>query len=47
MAALMGGMIAVIAKGLPYNIGLVLATFLGIVAGYFAESLKMQTGAES
>lgn len=47
VAALMGGMIAVLAKGLPYNIGLVLATFLGIAAGYFAESLKMQEGAVS
>lgn len=42
IAALMGGMVAVLAKGLPYNIGLVLATVLGIAAGYFAESLKMK-----
>lgn len=40
VAALAGGIIAVLAKGLPYNIGLVLAIFLGIAAGYFAESLK-------
>jgi 4-azaleucine resistance transporter AzlC len=40
VAALAGGIIAVLAKGLPYNTGLVLATFLGIAAGYFAESLK-------
>lgn len=39
VAALAGGMIAVLAKGLPYNIGLVLATFLGIAAGYLSESL--------
>lgn len=37
VAALAGGFIAVLAKGLPYNIGLVLATFLGITAGYLAE----------
>jgi predicted branched-subunit amino acid permease len=40
VAALAGGIIAVLAKELPYNIGLVLAIFLGIAAGYFAESLK-------
>jgi 4-azaleucine resistance transporter AzlC len=40
IAALTGGIIAVMAKGLPYNTGLVLATFLGIAAGYFAESMK-------
>lgn len=40
IAALTGGIIAVLAKGLPYNTGLVLATFLGIAAGYAAESLK-------
>jgi 4-azaleucine resistance transporter AzlC len=45
VAALTGGMIAVLAKGLPYNTGLVLATFLGIAAGYFAESLKTRPGA--
>jgi 4-azaleucine resistance transporter AzlC len=39
VAALVGGMIAVLAKGLPYNTGLVLATFLGIAAGYMAENL--------
>jgi 4-azaleucine resistance transporter AzlC len=42
VAALTGGMIAVLAKGLPYNIGLVLATFIGIAAGYFVEGLKPQ-----
>jgi len=42
VAALTGGFIAVLAKGLPYNTGLVLAIFLGIVAGYFAESSKMK-----
>jgi predicted branched-subunit amino acid permease len=40
IAALAGGIIAVLAKGLPYNTGLVLATFLGIAAGYIAEELK-------
>ena len=47
VAALTGGFIAVLAKGLPYNTGLVLATFLGIVAGYFAESLKLKAEAEA
>jgi 4-azaleucine resistance transporter AzlC len=45
VAALAGGIIAVLAKGLPYNIGLVLAIFLGIAAGYFTESLKTRQGA--
>ena len=44
VAALVGGIIAVLAKGLPYNTGLVLATFLGIAAGYFTESLKSRWG---
>lgn len=44
IAALAGGFIAVLAKGLPYNIGLVLATFLGIAAGYIAENLNLQKG---
>jgi 4-azaleucine resistance transporter AzlC len=44
VAALTGGIIAVLAKGLPYNIGLVLATFLGIVAGYFVENLRLHQG---
>ncbi|MBK7454193.1 MAG: hypothetical protein IPJ46_10905 [Anaerolineales bacterium] len=38
VAALTGGIMAVLAKGLPYNIGLVLATFLGIAAGYLVEN---------
>lgn len=42
IAALTGGSIAVLAKGLPYNTGLVLATFTGIAAGYLAESLSTQ-----
>lgn len=45
VAALTGGIIAVLAKGLPYNTGLVLATFLGITAGYLAENLKSRQGA--
>ncbi len=45
VAALAGGIIAVLAKGLPYNTGLVLAIFLGISAGYLAESLKTPQGA--
>lgn len=46
IAALAGGLIAVLAKGLPYNIGLVLATFLGIASGYLAESLQMREAAQ-
>ena len=42
VAALTGGITAVLAKGLPYNTGLVLATSLGIAAGYISESLKMK-----
>lgn len=42
VAALTGGITAVLAKGLPYNTGLVLATFLGIAAGYFFENMKSQ-----
>ena len=45
IAALTGGLTAVLAKGLPYNTGLVLATSLGIAAGYLAESLNPQQGA--
>jgi 4-azaleucine resistance transporter AzlC len=44
IAALTGGIIAVLGKGLPYNTGLVLATFLGIAAGYLAENLNLQKG---
>ena len=44
IAALVGGMTAVFAKQLPYNTGLVLATFLGIASGYFAESLNTKSG---
>lgn len=37
LAALVGGTIAVLAKGLPYNLGLILAALLGIGAGVLAE----------
>ena len=37
IAALVGGTTAIIAKGLPYNLGLTLAATLGIAAGVFAE----------
>lgn len=40
IAALTGGTIAVLSKGLPYNLGLLLASLLGIAAGVLAESLK-------
>ncbi len=45
IAALTGGLTAVLAKGFPYNTGLVLATALGIAAGYLAETLKPAKGA--
>jgi predicted branched-subunit amino acid permease len=38
-AALVGGITAVAAKGLPYNLGLVLAATLGIAAGVLVEVL--------
>lgn len=37
IAALVGGITAIIAKGLPYNLGLILAATLGIAAGVIAE----------
>lgn len=40
IAALVGGLTAVLAKGLPYNTGLVLAILLGIAAGCAAEMRK-------
>jgi predicted branched-subunit amino acid permease len=50
LAALVGGTSAIIAKGLPYNLGLVLAALLGIGAGVLAENLaekkKMQEVAQ-
>lgn len=39
LAALVGGTSAILAKGLPYNLGLVLAALLGIGAGVLAELL--------
>ena len=40
LAALVGGISAVLAKGLPYNLGLVLAATLGIAAGALAETVS-------
>jgi predicted branched-subunit amino acid permease len=40
VAALVGGLIAILAKGLPYNLGLVLAALLGIGAGMLAENIS-------
>ncbi len=40
LAALVGGLSAIIAKGLPYNLGLVLAALLGISAGMLAENIS-------
>jgi predicted branched-subunit amino acid permease len=49
LAALVGGTVAVVAKSLPYNLGLVLAALSGIGAGMLAESVsekQMQEAAE-
>src|SRR3990172_5801384 len=49
LAAAVAGLIAVLAKGLPYNLGLVLAALLGIGTGMFAETVSgkhMQEAAE-
>lgn len=40
LAALVGGLSAIVARGLPYNLGLVLAALLGIGAGMLAESIS-------
>ena len=40
VAALVGGTSAILAKGLPYNLGLVLAALLGIGAGILAENIS-------
>ncbi|MFN2152746.1 MAG: AzlC family ABC transporter permease [Anaerolineales bacterium] len=40
VAALVGGTTAVLAKGLPYNLGLILAALLGIASGMLVESLR-------
>jgi predicted branched-subunit amino acid permease len=44
LAALAGGTSAVILKGLPYNLGLVLAAGLGIGAGVLAEIVSGRKG---
>jgi 4-azaleucine resistance transporter AzlC len=47
VAAITGGIIAVLAKGMPYNTGLVLGISLGIAAGYLTESLNTPQGVTS
>ena len=42
IAALVGGLSAILAKGLPYNLGLVFAASLGIVAGVLAEKIAKE-----
>jgi len=42
IAALVGGLSAILAKGLPYNLGLVLAASLGIGAGLLAEKIDKE-----
>ena len=39
LAAVTGGLTAVLGKGLPYNMGLVLASLIGIGSGVLAENL--------
>lgn len=43
-AACVGGTVAVLAMGLPYNIGLLLASFCGIGTGLFVEQLHTSGG---
>lgn len=43
-AAVMGGLTAVLGKGFPYNIGLVLAALVGICSGLLAENLQKRSG---
>jgi len=40
VAALVGGLSAIFAKGLPYNLGLVLAALLGVGAGLWVENIS-------
>ena len=40
LAALVGGTSAILVKGLPYNLGLILAALLGIGAGLLAENVS-------
>lgn len=47
LAALVGGLAAVLAKGLPYNLGLVLAALLGIVAGVSTENISAKRQQEN
>lgn len=42
LAAVVGGLSAILAKGLPYNLGLILAALLGISAGVLAENISKQ-----
>jgi len=42
IAALVGGGSAILARGLPYNLGLVLAALLGILAGVLAENISLE-----
>ena len=46
-AAVTGGLAAVLGKGLPYNMGLVLATLVGIGCGMLAESGLARTNERS
>ena len=46
MAALVGGITAMLMKGFPYNLGLVMAAALGITAGMLAERRSVSPGKE-
>ena len=43
-AACVGGVVAVLAIGLPYNLGLLLASFCGICTGLFVEHHRTAAG---
>jgi predicted branched-subunit amino acid permease len=44
IAALVGGLTAILTHGFPYNLGLILAALLGIGSGVLAESLRQPAG---
>lgn len=42
-AAVAGGLTAVLGKGLPYNLGLILAVLIGVGCGLLAENMQQRT----
>lgn len=47
IAVIVGGAVAVIAKPLPYNLGLILAALCGVAAGVIAEAMLPKTESEA